>query len=200
MFAVFLELLLERNDYGDRISYFFLRSLCSNMHSPTKLSLFIRVCICASMQFVPALQEVCQVFNYDARYVTLFHQPGSASRFVRQRILLNTEPVYARHFATPTTKRGRGRDESDLARLAESKEDVRRSSFVWCYLYGVLIHKLGHFHDIVHGTRHDYYMNEVRVELPHICSRFNEFVLSLKDKIMASFWSTIVLSTRVFNL
>jgi len=144
---------------------------CSTMHLPIKLFLFIHECVCASIQFVPALQEVCEVFNYDARYVTLFHQSGSASRFVRQRILLNTEPVYARHFATPTTNRGRGSDESDLAVLAEPKEDMRRNSFLWCYLYGVLIHKLGHFHDIVHGTRHDYYMNEVRVELLSVCFR-----------------------------
>lgn len=89
---------------------------------------------------MPALQEVCAVFQFDARYVTLFHQPGAASRFVRQRILLNAAPVFAT--ATPGC-------------------DVRRDAFVWCYLYGVLVHKLGHFHDIVHGTRHDYYMNEV---------------------------------------
>jgi len=29
------------------------------------------------------------------------------------------------------------------------------------YLYGLCIHKLAHFHDIVHGTRHNFYMNEV---------------------------------------
>ena len=28
----------------------------------------------------------------------------------------------------------------------------------------MFIHKLGHFHDIVHGTRHDFFMNELRVE------------------------------------
>lgn len=27
-----------------------------------------------------------------------------------------------------------------------------------------MIHKLGHFHDIVHGTRHDFFMNELRIE------------------------------------
>ena len=35
---------------------------------------------------------------------------------------------------------------------------------MYCYFYGLLIHKLGHFHDILHGTRHDYYMNELRIE------------------------------------
>ena len=29
---------------------------------------------------------------------------------------------------------------------------------------GLFIHKLGHFHDIVHGTRHDFFMNELRIE------------------------------------
>jgi len=41
---------------------------------------------------------------------------------------------------------------------------ARRDPFIWCYLYGLMIHKLGHFHDIVHGTRHDYYMHELRIE------------------------------------
>jgi len=41
---------------------------------------------------------------------------------------------------------------------------VRSDPWTYCYLYGLMIHKLGHFHDIVHGTRHDYYMNELRIE------------------------------------
>jgi hypothetical protein len=44
----------------------------------------------------PALVEVCDVFCFDARFVTLFYEAGAASRFVRQRILLNAEPIYAR--------------------------------------------------------------------------------------------------------
>ena len=41
---------------------------------------------------------------------------------------------------------------------------VASHPFVHMYLYGLMIHKLGHFHDIVHGTRHDFYMQELRIE------------------------------------
>ena len=104
-----------------------------------------------TQQVVPALKEVCDVFNYDCRFVTLFHQPQSASRFVRQRILLNTEPIFERLQSTL---------------LLQGVTDVREDPEGWCYcyLYGLLIHKLGHYHDIVHGTRHDFYMNELRIE------------------------------------
>ena len=40
-------------------------------------------------QIVPALKEVAEVFSYDARFVTLFHQPRTVSRFVRQKLLFN---------------------------------------------------------------------------------------------------------------
>ena len=33
--------------------------------------------------------------------------------------------------------------------------DLRSDEFVYCYLYGLFIHKLGHFNDILHGTRSD---------------------------------------------
>ena len=102
-------------------------------------------------QVVPALVEVCEVFHYDHRYATLFHLSGAPSRFVRQRVLLNTEPIFERLQSTL---------------LLKGVTDVREDSEGWCYcyLYGLLIHKLGHFHDIVHGTRHDFYMNELRIE------------------------------------
>ena len=94
-------------------------------------------------QVVPALREVCTVFGYDARFVTLFHQPGSVSRFVRQRLLLNAAPVLERFKGVLRTK---------------GIKDVRADpeGFTFCYFYGLLVHKLGHFHDIVHGTRHDF--------------------------------------------
>jgi len=85
------------------------------------------------------------VFKYDERYVTLFHEDGAASRFVRQRVLLNVAPLFSRLQDNPA-------------------KDVRSDPWTYCYLYGLMIHKLGHFHDIVHGTRHDYYMNELRIE------------------------------------
>ena len=69
----------------------------------------------------------------------------------RQRVLLNTEPIFERLQSTL---------------LLKGVTDVREDSEGWCYcyLYGLLIHKLGHYHDIVHGTRHDFYMNELRIE------------------------------------
>jgi len=42
--------------------------------------------------------------------------------------------------------------------------DIREEPFAYLYLYGLMIHKLAHFHDIVHGTRHDFFMNELRIE------------------------------------
>lgn len=42
--------------------------------------------------------------------------------------------------------------------------DVRMDPFAYMYIYGLHIHKLAHFHDIVHGTRHDFFMNELRIE------------------------------------
>lgn len=48
-------------------------------------------------QIVPALKEVAEVFSYDARFVTLFHQPHAVSRFVRQKLLFNV-------WSSPETK------------------------------------------------------------------------------------------------
>ena len=45
-----------------------------------------------------------------------------------------------------------------------SIDTVAKHPFVHMYIYGLMIHKLGHFHDIVHGTRHDFYMQELRIE------------------------------------
>lgn len=40
--------------------------------------------------------------------------------------------------------------------------DARTDAFVYAYFYGLCIHKLAHFFDVVHGTRHDFYMTEYR--------------------------------------
>ena len=32
------------------------------------------------------------------------------------------------------------------------------------YFYGLFAHKLAHFFDVVHGTRHDFFMNEYKIE------------------------------------
>ena len=41
-------------------------------------------------------------------------------------------------------------------------EDVRKDAFVYCYFFGLCIHKLAHFFDVVHGSRHDFFMTEYR--------------------------------------
>ena len=40
--------------------------------------------------------------------------------------------------------------------------DVRSDAFVYAYFYGLCVHKLAHFFDVVHGTRHDFFMDEYR--------------------------------------
>jgi hypothetical protein len=40
--------------------------------------------------------------------------------------------------------------------------DVRLDPFCYTYFYGLCVHKLAHFFDVVHGTRHNYFMNEFR--------------------------------------
>ncbi len=34
--------------------------------------------------------------------------------------------------------------------------------FPYTYIYGLLVHKLAHFFDVVHGTRHEFFMDEYR--------------------------------------
>ena len=83
---------------------------------------------------------------YDGfRYVTLFWQPGSLSRFIKQKLMYNIWPI-EEHVKT------------------NKVSSVKKDPFAYCYFYGLFIHKLGHFHDIVHGTRHDFFMNELRIE------------------------------------
>ena len=86
------------------------------------------------------MRDVCAVFDYDAAKVTLFYQPGSVSRFVRQKLLFNVHPVEVRG----------------------PKDDVRKCAFVYCYFFGLMVHKLAHFFDVVHGSRHDFFMTEYR--------------------------------------
>eukprot|EP01052_Picozoa_sp_SAG31_P014459 SAG31_NODE_899_length_11146_cov_7.265049_4_plen_2267_part_00 len=42
--------------------------------------------------------------------------------------------------------------------------DVRDFPFTYMYFYGLFAHKLAHFFDVVHGTRHDFFMNEYKIE------------------------------------
>lgn len=94
---------------------------------------------------VEVLKEVSVVFEYNPCYVTLFYQAGSLSRFIHQQLMFNIWPI-EKH--------------AQENRIG----DIRTDAFAYMYIYGLFIHKLAHFHDIVHGTRHDFYMDEIRIE------------------------------------
>eukprot|EP00163_Fabomonas_tropica_P028107 TRINITY_DN5650_c0_g1_i2.p1 TRINITY_DN5650_c0_g1~~TRINITY_DN5650_c0_g1_i2.p1 ORF type:complete len:164 (-),score=17.53 TRINITY_DN5650_c0_g1_i2:201-623(-) len=99
-------------------------------------------------QAVEVLREVTAVFDFNAYYVCLFYQKNAVSRFVAQRLLFNVWPLEEH------VKRNR-------------VEDLRRdpSMFAYCYFYGLCIHKLAHFHEVVHGTRHDFRMLALSLSL-----------------------------------
>jgi hypothetical protein len=103
------------------------------------------------------LTELClTVFNYDARLITLFYESGAPSRFIKQKIMLNLAPIEEH------TKRRLGRNPASEQGGGLSRAEVLGSSFIYTYLYGLLIHKLAHFFDIVHGSRHNFFMTEYR--------------------------------------
>jgi hypothetical protein len=53
----------------------------------------------------------------------------------------------------------------DVAAAARSASfDIRTHAWPYMYFYGLFAHKLAHFFDVVHGTRHDFFMNEYRIE------------------------------------
>lgn len=90
------------------------------------------------------LREVCErVFHYDPAFVTLFYETGATSRFIRQKVMLNIAPI-------------------DEHRLRHQIVDIRKDDYAYSYFYGVLVHKLAHFFDVFHGTRHDFFSNEYR--------------------------------------
>ena len=116
------------------------------------------------LALIPPLREVCEIFEYEPAFITLFWHPESASRFIQQRLLLNIWPVEQKM-----------EERKRLNIHPHSIDSLSHDPYVYAYFYGLLIHKLAHFHDIVHGTRHDFYMNEVRIE-------FLEGWLSLLEK------------------
>ena len=85
------------------------------------------------------------MFQYDAPFVTLFYEKDATSRFIKQKIMFNLYPIkeYAK---------------------ANGVSDVRRDPFAYTYFYGLMVHKLGHFWDVVHGTRHNFFMTEYRAQ------------------------------------
>ena len=106
------------------------------------------------------LEEVCSVFAFNAYYATLFYQRHSVSRFLTglgnvgkgQGLLINIWPIEQKF----------GECGGETAAL--TREQVRSEPFCWCYLYGLCIHKLAHFHYVNHGTVHDFFMDELRIE------------------------------------
>jgi len=95
------------------------------------------------------LDDVCgdRCFGYDPAKIALFFQPNVVSRFIRQKLLFNIHPI-EQHC----------RRKSGGGTLA----DARREAFTYCYFFGLAVHKLAHFFDVVHGTRHDFMMTEYR--------------------------------------
>ena len=106
------------------------------------LSSSLKTCL---LQTIDVLKDVCDVFSYNHKYITLFYQPDAISRFNKQKILINIEPI-------------------EKHRVKHALDDVRKHPFAYTYIYGLLIHKLAHFHDAVHGTRHSFFMEELRIE------------------------------------
>ena len=89
-----------------------------------------------------ALRLVSEVFEFNPYFVALFYQKNTLSRFLTrdgsigqgQGMLLNMWPVEVRC-------------------LEKGIADPRSDPFVYCYLYGLFVHKLAHFHYINHGTQ-----------------------------------------------
>ena len=56
---------------------------------------------------------------------------------MRQRILINTHPIHERMVFLRRTRGGPG-----TSGWWDGVEDILRDPFPWCYLYGLLIHKV----------------------------------------------------------
>lgn len=121
-------------NFGDGVAFFIARG--------TKLSESLKRLV---VRTIDVLREVCACFSYNHKYITLFWQRDAISRFTKQRILINVWPI-EEHCRSSGVR------------------DPRDDAFAYTYIYGLLIHKLAHFHDAVHGTRHAFYMDELRFE------------------------------------
>lgn len=118
-------------------------------HHRLTLSEFTPERECLVRQCCAVLRDVAQgVFDYDPAFITLFYEVGATSRFIRQKLMFNLAPVEAHAIANRIV-------------------DIRLDPFCYTYFYGLCVHKLAHFFDVVHGTRHNYFMNEFRCN--YIC-------------------------------
>ena len=100
------------------------------------------------------LDEVCKCFGYDPAKITLFYQARALSRFVRQKLFFNIYPIEEH---------------------CQYTKDARLEPFTYCYFFGLAVHKLAHFFDVVHGTRHEFMMTEYRC---HHALKFIELLTS----------------------
>ena len=91
------------------------------------------------------LKEMCEVFSYNAYYITLFYQPGSQSRFMQQKLLFNIAALE------------KWKNEKKLNKITDDE-------YIYLYFYGLMVHKMSHYHDGLHGSRHDFFQNEMRIE------------------------------------
>ena len=105
------------------------------------------------------------VFSFDPVFVTLFYEEGAASRFIRQKIMFNLAPVEMHIKEQQGRLRGAAAGSSSSNAVGvDAGVDVRLFPFVYTYFYGLFVHKLAHFFDIVHGTRHNFFMTEYRAQ------------------------------------
>ena len=131
------------------------------------------------------LRDICSsVFKYPTELVTLFYEEGSTSRFIKQKIMINIAPIEKHlmsHSASIETINGfivsqsssrdnninnnrnnTSRNTSQSSSSSSSSSSIAARLFPYTYLYGLLVHKLAHFFDVVHGTRHEFFMDEYR--------------------------------------
>eukprot|EP00755_Sulcionema_specki_P000935 Sspe_Gene.3174::Locus_1042_Transcript_1_1_Confidence_1.000_Length_5840::g.3174::m.3174 len=90
------------------------------------------------------LREVAPLFNYPEHYIALFYMPDGKSRFVKQKLFFNTWPI--------------------IEHAKKSRVEPVRDPYAFMFFYGLFVHKLSHFFDGVHGTRHDFFMEEFRID------------------------------------
>jgi hypothetical protein len=66
---------------------------------------------------------------------------GATSRFIRQKLMFNLAPI-------------------DTFRQKYQIPNIAAHPFPFTYFYGLFVHKLSHYFDVVHGTRHDFFCTE----------------------------------------
>jgi len=128
-------------DGAKEVAYFHHKTSVYQVYEDPSFQCFIKQC-CVVLDDVSS-----SVFGYDTALIALFYQPNAVSRFVRQKLLFNIYPI----------------EQFKKKLNDENPVDIRRYAYPYCYFFGLCVHKLAHFFDVVHGTRHEFFMNEYRV-------------------------------------